>query len=212
MQPSGEQTRVDILPGTLEMIVLQTLTTMGPQHAYGIAARIEQVAENALRLNQGHALSRAGSPGTSANDDSRADGAPPQHSTGTGDGSRPSDGGKPGGRPRGDPLHDAAGASVCRAGSGAFGDRCLWPGGGRGVGAMAGDRGSTGCGRVAWRRPRDRHPAMCRASGRRRACCERIRQRRYGINRPEASFPRRDAEAQRKTQRSGKASRTTLRR
>jgi PadR family transcriptional regulator, regulatory protein PadR len=53
MQPSGDQPRVDILPGTLEVIVLRTLTTMGSQHAYGIAARIEQVAENSVRLNQG---------------------------------------------------------------------------------------------------------------------------------------------------------------
>jgi PadR family transcriptional regulator, regulatory protein PadR len=44
---------VDLVPGTLDIIVLQTLTVMGPQHAYGIAARIEQVAEKAIRLNQG---------------------------------------------------------------------------------------------------------------------------------------------------------------
>jgi len=53
MSPSGEAPRADLLPGTLEIIVLRTLTTMGPQHAYGIAARIEQVAEEAIRLNQG---------------------------------------------------------------------------------------------------------------------------------------------------------------
>src|SRR5215813_6169238 len=53
MPPSGEPPRVDILPGTLEIIVLRTLSAMGPQHAYGIAARIEQVAENSIRLNQG---------------------------------------------------------------------------------------------------------------------------------------------------------------
>ncbi|HJZ96831.1 MAG TPA: PadR family transcriptional regulator [Candidatus Solibacter sp.] len=53
MPPSGDQSRPDILPGTLELIVLRTLDTMGPQHAYGIAARIEQVAENSIRLNQG---------------------------------------------------------------------------------------------------------------------------------------------------------------
>src|SRR5690242_12645958 len=52
MPPSGDR-RVDILPGTLELIVLRTLTAMGPQHAYGIAARIEQVAGNSVRLNQG---------------------------------------------------------------------------------------------------------------------------------------------------------------
>src|SRR5258706_5256175 len=53
MQASGEPPRVDILPGALELIVLRTLTAMGPQHAYGIAARIEQIAENSVRLNQG---------------------------------------------------------------------------------------------------------------------------------------------------------------
>ncbi len=53
MSPSEETPRVDLLPGTLEIIVLRTVTAMGPQHAYGIAARIEQMAEQAIRLNQG---------------------------------------------------------------------------------------------------------------------------------------------------------------
>lgn len=53
MSTSGETQRADLLPGTLEIIVLRTLTTMGPQHAYGIAARIEQVADETIRLNQG---------------------------------------------------------------------------------------------------------------------------------------------------------------
>jgi transcriptional regulator len=44
---------VEILPGTLDIIVLRTLKTLGPQHAYGIAARIEQVASNSIRVNQG---------------------------------------------------------------------------------------------------------------------------------------------------------------
>lgn len=52
MPPSGEA-RPELLPGTLELIVLRTLTVMGSQHAYAIAARIEQVAEQAIRLNQG---------------------------------------------------------------------------------------------------------------------------------------------------------------
>jgi DNA-binding PadR family transcriptional regulator len=50
---SGDAPRVELLPGTLDLIVLRTLTTMGPQHAYGIAARLEQLAEQSLRLNQG---------------------------------------------------------------------------------------------------------------------------------------------------------------
>jgi len=45
--------RVDLLPGTLDLIVLKTLTTMGPQHAYSIAARIEQIADRSAKLNQG---------------------------------------------------------------------------------------------------------------------------------------------------------------
>jgi PadR family transcriptional regulator PadR len=42
-----------LLQGTLDLIVLRTLDTMGPQHAYAIAARIEQVADHPLVLNQG---------------------------------------------------------------------------------------------------------------------------------------------------------------
>jgi PadR family transcriptional regulator, regulatory protein PadR len=53
MPPSEDAPRADLLPGTLDLIVLRTLSTMGPQHAYGIAARIEHVAEGALSLNQG---------------------------------------------------------------------------------------------------------------------------------------------------------------
>ena len=36
--------KLDILQGTLDVMVLQTLSTMGPQHGYGIARRIEQVS------------------------------------------------------------------------------------------------------------------------------------------------------------------------
>ena len=43
----------DVLQGTLDLMVLKTLETMGPLHGYGIARRIEQVSENALSLNQG---------------------------------------------------------------------------------------------------------------------------------------------------------------
>ncbi len=42
-----------MLPGTLDLIVLRTLVTLGPQHAYGIAARLEQIAEHPFSLKQG---------------------------------------------------------------------------------------------------------------------------------------------------------------
>jgi PadR family transcriptional regulator, regulatory protein PadR len=45
--------KLDLLQGTLDLMVLQTLDTMGPLHGYGIARRIEQVSENAILLNQG---------------------------------------------------------------------------------------------------------------------------------------------------------------
>jgi PadR family transcriptional regulator PadR len=42
-----------ILQGTLDLMILRTLATMGPQHAYGLANRLQQVSEDALSLNQG---------------------------------------------------------------------------------------------------------------------------------------------------------------
>lgn len=45
--------RIAVLQGTLDLIVLRTLETMGPQHAYAIATRLEQLSDNLLRLNQG---------------------------------------------------------------------------------------------------------------------------------------------------------------
>jgi transcriptional regulator len=45
--------RVELLQGTLDLIVLRALATMGPQHAYSLAARLEQVADHPLTLNQG---------------------------------------------------------------------------------------------------------------------------------------------------------------
>jgi PadR family transcriptional regulator, regulatory protein PadR len=45
--------RSDVLQGTLDLMVMKTLQTMGPQHGYGIARRIEQVSGDGLRLNQG---------------------------------------------------------------------------------------------------------------------------------------------------------------
>ena len=47
------QDRSDILQGTLDLMVLKTLEAMGPQHGYGIALRLEQISEAALRVNQG---------------------------------------------------------------------------------------------------------------------------------------------------------------
>ena len=44
---------IQILQGTLDLMILRTLATMGPQHAYGIASRLQQVSDNALNLNQG---------------------------------------------------------------------------------------------------------------------------------------------------------------
>ena len=50
---SEEKSRIQLLQGTLDLMVLRTLATMGPQHAYGIAARLEQVSEHTLNVNQG---------------------------------------------------------------------------------------------------------------------------------------------------------------
>jgi PadR family transcriptional regulator PadR len=45
--------KADILQGTLDIMVLQTLTTLGPVHGYAIAARLEQVSNGAIHLNMG---------------------------------------------------------------------------------------------------------------------------------------------------------------
>ncbi len=47
------QAKSDVLQGTLDLMVLKTLDTMGPTHGYGIAQRIHQVSESLLQLNQG---------------------------------------------------------------------------------------------------------------------------------------------------------------
>jgi PadR family transcriptional regulator, regulatory protein PadR len=46
-------TKFEVLQGTLDLMVLQTLDSMGPQHGYGIARRIEQVSDDILKLNEG---------------------------------------------------------------------------------------------------------------------------------------------------------------
>ena len=48
-----EPSRADVLQGTLDLMVLQTLDTLGSQHGYAIAARLEQVSGGALQLNMG---------------------------------------------------------------------------------------------------------------------------------------------------------------
>ena len=44
---------IQILQGTLDLMILRTLATMGSQHAYGIASRLQRVSKGALNLNQG---------------------------------------------------------------------------------------------------------------------------------------------------------------
>lgn len=45
--------KLDLLQGTLDLLVLQTLASMGPQHGYGLARRIEQLSGDEVLLNQG---------------------------------------------------------------------------------------------------------------------------------------------------------------
>lgn len=45
--------KTEVLQGTLDLMVLKTLDTLGPLHGYGIALRIQQVSEDLLKLNQG---------------------------------------------------------------------------------------------------------------------------------------------------------------
>ena len=51
--PREADGRMYVLQGTLDLIILRTLETMGPQHAYAIATRLEQVSGDLLHLNQG---------------------------------------------------------------------------------------------------------------------------------------------------------------
>ncbi len=50
---SEDSGRVTVLQGTLDLIVLRTLESMGPQHAYAIATRLQQISGDLLQLNQG---------------------------------------------------------------------------------------------------------------------------------------------------------------
>jgi PadR family transcriptional regulator PadR len=45
--------KTDVLHGSLALMVLRTLDTLGPQHGWGIARRIEQISDDVLELNQG---------------------------------------------------------------------------------------------------------------------------------------------------------------
>jgi transcriptional regulator len=45
--------RAGVLQGTLDLMILQTLASLGPQHGYGIAARLEQISDGAIQLNMG---------------------------------------------------------------------------------------------------------------------------------------------------------------
>jgi transcriptional regulator len=52
-EQKGPATKTDVLQGTLDLMVLQTLESMGPLHGYGIARRIEQISNDLLKLNEG---------------------------------------------------------------------------------------------------------------------------------------------------------------
>ncbi|MBZ5495586.1 MAG: PadR family transcriptional regulator [Acidobacteriia bacterium] len=47
------QPKSEVLQGTLDLLVLKTLETIGPMHGWGISRRIQQVSDNALQLTQG---------------------------------------------------------------------------------------------------------------------------------------------------------------
>jgi transcriptional regulator len=47
------QEKPEILPGTLDLMVLKTLAVLGPLHGFGVARRIEQISANLIELNQG---------------------------------------------------------------------------------------------------------------------------------------------------------------
>jgi len=51
--PNKAAAKAEILQGTLDLMVLQSLATLGPQHGYSIAARLEHVSKGAIQLNMG---------------------------------------------------------------------------------------------------------------------------------------------------------------
>jgi PadR family transcriptional regulator PadR len=48
-----KKTPITILQGTLDLMILRTLATLGPRHSYAIATRLEQVSDELLKVNQG---------------------------------------------------------------------------------------------------------------------------------------------------------------
>jgi PadR family transcriptional regulator, regulatory protein PadR len=51
--PSKDKDQIQLLQGTLDLIVLRTLATMGSQHAYQIATHLQQISDRLLNINQG---------------------------------------------------------------------------------------------------------------------------------------------------------------
>lgn len=51
--PSERKPSVEVFQGTLDLIVLRALVALGPQHAYGLATRLQQVADDPFPINQG---------------------------------------------------------------------------------------------------------------------------------------------------------------
>lgn len=50
---NGKPDRADVLQGTLDLMVLQTLAALGPLHGYALASRLEQASRGAIQLNMG---------------------------------------------------------------------------------------------------------------------------------------------------------------
>ncbi len=50
---SADNSKSEVLQGTLDLLILKTLEAMGPMHGWGIARRLEQVSEHLLQMNQG---------------------------------------------------------------------------------------------------------------------------------------------------------------
>jgi transcriptional regulator len=50
---NGKAPKADVLQGTLDLMILQTLSVLGPLHGYALSARLEQASRGALQLNMG---------------------------------------------------------------------------------------------------------------------------------------------------------------